>query len=97
MIVVFSSPSCVPCQVMKRDVFTSPAVKEVAEQFEWAYLDATEPINEEAVAMYRVYSLPHIQFLDAKGNLVAHMGYADAPTFAATLKHVLTIQPEKQK
>lgn len=93
MVVVFSSPGCVPCQVMKRDVFPSPGVKALQDQFEWAYLDTTLPIHEEAVSMFRVYQLPHIQFLDAKGNALAHIGYADAPTFAATLKHVLTLVP----
>jgi thioredoxin-related protein len=90
VILVFSAPWCPPCQAMKNDVYPSDAVKPFHDKFVWAYLDVDESRNEKLGAKYGVQGIPHIQFLDSKGNPIdKQVGSTTPEAFAKTLEGIL--------
>lgn len=90
MIVVFSAVWCPPCQMMKKDVYPSAAVKKLHEKFEWAYLDVDEDSNAAAAKKFGVNGIPHVQFLSKDGkDLGSQIGATSPEDFAASLEGVL--------
>jgi thiol:disulfide interchange protein len=90
VIVVFSAVWCPPCQMMKKEVYPSAAVKALHDKFEWAYLDVDEDSNAAAAKKYGVNGIPHIQFLSKDGkDLGNQVGSTSAEDFAHSLEGVL--------
>ncbi len=90
LIVVFSATWCGPCQAMKKDVYPSEAVKGLHDKFVWAYLDTDEKDNAKPAAEFKVSGIPHIQFLNSKGEAIdKQVGGTSPEAFAAKLNDVL--------
>ena len=90
MIVVFSAVWCPPCQMMKKEVYPSEAVKALQDKFEWAYIDVDEESNAPAAAKFGVQGIPHIQFLDKSGKDIGNqVGGTSPEDFASTLEKIL--------
>lgn len=91
LVVVFSASWCGPCQAMKKNVYPSEAIKGYHDKFIWAYLDVDDNSNDKAKEEFKVSSIPHIQFLNAKGEPIdKQIGGSAAPeNFAKTLDGVL--------
>lgn len=90
-IVVFSAVWCGPCQMMKKEVYPSAAVKPYHDKFVWAYLDTDEKVNDAAAEKFAVSGIPHIQFLDRDGKPVDKQIGSSAPEeFVAKLEGVLS-------
>ena len=90
MILVFSAVWCGPCQLMKKDIYPSAAVKPFHDKFEWAYLDADEDKNAALMKKFDVSGIPHIQFLSKSGkDLGSQIGATSAEDFANTLEKTL--------
>lgn len=89
-ILVFSAVWCGPCQLMKKEVYPSDAVKPFHDKFEWAYLDVDEDANAKPAQQFGVQGIPHIQFLDKNGkDIGSQIGATSPEDFAATLEKVL--------
>jgi thioredoxin-related protein len=90
VILVFSAVWCPPCQMMKKEVYPSEAVKKLHDKFEWAYLDVDEEANGKTAAKYGVQGIPHIQFLSKDGkDLGNQVGGTSPEDFASTLEKIL--------
>jgi thiol:disulfide interchange protein len=90
VIVIFSADWCPPCRQMKKEVYPSPQVAALKDQFVWAYLDIDQPSNRSAAAKHSVQGIPHIQFLNPNGrDLGKVVGGTSASAFASQLKSVL--------
>jgi len=90
VILVFSASWCPPCQMMKKEVYPSEAVKKLHDKFEWAYLDVDEEANGKTAAKYGVQGIPHIQFLSKDGkDLGNQVGGTSPEDFASTLEKIL--------
>ena len=91
LVVVFSAVWCGPCQVNKKKVYPSDAVKPYHDKFVWAYLDTDEEANSAIFKKFsKEGSIPHIQFLSKAGKaLDSHVGQTTPDEFAAKLKGVL--------
>lgn len=90
VVLVFSASWCPPCQAMKKDVYPSKEIQAYHDKFEWAYLDVDDNDNEKPAKEYGVSGIPHIQFVDAKGNkLDQQVGGNSAEAFAKRLDAVL--------
>ncbi len=93
-VIVFSAPWCSSCQEMKRKIYPAGPVKPYHDQFVWAYLNVEDPANFEANKKYQTAGLPHLEFLNAKGQSVARLlGKKDAKTLAAQLSAILPKTP----
>lgn len=75
----FSAPWCPPCQVMKHEVWTDPAVGEAVETNVIPYLvDVDLPLNRDLGARYEVEQIPALILIDAKGNVLKRGSYMTA-------------------
>lgn len=91
LLVVFSATWCGPCQVNKKKVYPSDAVKPYHDKFVWVYLDTDEEANG---AVFKKFSsegsIPFIQFLSKSGKAIdSHLGQTTPDAFATKLKGVL--------
>jgi thioredoxin 1 len=90
VIAVFSASWCGPCQMMKKDVYPSSAVKPFHDKFLWVYLDVDLPENQGLASKLGVGGIPDIRFLSAKGKeLGSQVGSTTPGDFANTLEGVL--------
>jgi thiol:disulfide interchange protein len=90
ILAVFSASWCGPCQMMKKNVYPTEAIKPYHDKFVWAYLDADDKDNEKAMKEFGVNGIPHIQFLSSDGKPVdKQVGASGADSFAKTLDGVL--------
>jgi thioredoxin-related protein len=90
IIAVFSAVWCGPCQMMKKEVYPSAAVKAYHDKFEWVYLDVDDKSNNTAAKKYEVNGIPHIQFIGSDGkDLGSQVGSTSPEDFANTLEQTL--------
>jgi len=90
LVAVFSASYCVPCQNLKKDVYPSPEVTALHDQFEWVYVeleDATEE-NEKASVKYQVESVPSIMVIKPDGSVAGRVEPNAPAIFAKNLKAV---------
>ena len=86
-VIIFSAPWCPPCQMMKRDVYPSPEVAAVKDQFVWAYLDVDLPQTGASAAKYGVRGIPAIYIVGKGEKTVSQrVGGVSAPEFGAWLR-----------
>lgn len=70
ILLVFTASWCPPCQAMKHEVWTDPAVRELAEsRYVPVLLDIDRPESRPAVGHYGVSSIPTIIVLNQKGDV----------------------------
>lgn len=94
VIAVFSAVWCGPCQMMKKEVYPSKAVKPFHDKFNWVYVDVDEASNEKVQTKFKVEAYPTLIFLNSNGKKVDELiGAADSSEFAKTLKGVLKKVP----
>lgn len=90
LVLVFSASWCPPCQMNKKQVYPSTAVKPYHDKFVWAYLDADAEANVAAMQKFGVTGIPHIQFLGKDGKALGNVVGGVAPEeFAKTLDATL--------
>jgi thiol:disulfide interchange protein len=90
MLVVFSATWCAPCQANKKKVYPSSSVKAYHDKFIWVYLDTDKKENAKVVQMFKVSSIPHIEFVSAGGKSIDKAIGGTTPTkFAKKLGQVL--------
>lgn len=71
MILIFSSPTCPPCNQMKEETWSHDDVrKKLQNDFVAVYLDVTKPENEEIRQRFSVRSWPTIIVTDPHGNVM---------------------------
>lgn len=84
VLLVFTASWCPPCQVMKHEVWTDPAVRKLAEtSYQPVLLDVDLEESRPAAQRYRVESIPTILVLDSKGEVQRH---ASSMSVSATLE-----------
>ena len=70
MILVFTGTWCVPCRIMKRQVWADEQVMAlVNRQFVPVAIDVNEPKNAETVAHYKIEGSPVTIITDSQGNV----------------------------
>lgn len=90
VVAVFSAVWCPPCQMMKKEVYPSEAIKPFHDKFVWVYIDTDEASNAKDALNYGVSGIPHIEFLSPAGKSLDKQIGASAPdSFAKTLEGVL--------
>ena len=95
VVLVFTASWCPPCQVMKKSVYPSDAVKEYHDKFVWAYLDVDDKDNDKPSEQYGVNPIPHIEFVDADGKPLVQkqVGSGSPEDFAKRLAGALAKAP----
>ena len=94
IIAVFSAVWCGPCQMMKKEVYPSKAVKPFHDKFNWVYIDVDEPANEKVQTKFKVEVYPTLIFLNSNGKKVDELiGGVEPGEFAEQLKGVLKKVP----
>jgi thioredoxin 1 len=90
LVAVFSASYCVPCQNLKKDVYPSPEVTALHDQFEWVYVELEEPTaeNEKAQIKYQVESVPSIMVIKPDGSVAGHVEPNAPALFAENLKTI---------
>lgn len=90
LVAVFSASYCVPCQNLKKDVYPSPEVTALHDQFEWVYVELEEPTeeNKKASTKYQVESVPAIMVIKPDGSVLGHVEPNAPAIFAENLKTV---------
>lgn len=90
LVAVFSASYCVPCQNLKKDVYPSPEVTALHEQFEWVYVELEEATeeNEKASVKYQVESVPAIMVIKPDGSVAGHVEPNAPAIFAENLRVV---------
>ena len=69
MILYFTGQWCVPCRIMKRQVWADDEVKtQVNTQFVPVAIDVGDPSNEATLARYNIGGAPATIVTDAEGN-----------------------------
>ena len=90
VLLVFSASWCPPCQANKKNVYPDATVKPYHDKFIWAYLDADDKANTDAMKKYGVSGIPHIQFLDKDGASVGSVTGGTSPSaFTGELDKIL--------
>lgn len=70
VLLVFTAAWCPPCQVMKHEVWTDPAVRQLVEsRYLPVLLDVDQPQSHPAARRYEVDSIPTILVLDSQGGV----------------------------
>lgn len=84
VLIAFTTSWCPPCQYMKKDVYTNPAVSKAAEAFVPIIID---PEKETALAdQYKITAYPTYIFLQPDGKIIeTTVGSASPEDFAAKL------------
>ncbi len=95
VVLVFTASWCPPCQVMKKSVYPSDAVKQYHDKFVWAYLDVDDKDNKTTAGQYGVNGIPHIEFVDAEGKSLVQkqVGSTSPENFAKKLADALAKTP----
>lgn len=71
MILFFTGKWCVPCRIMKRNVWADQQVDAVVKAgFTPLMVDLDDPIAAETVSLYRVGATPTTIFVDSKRNVL---------------------------
>lgn len=69
MVLYFTGEWCVPCRVMKRQVWADEEVKKsIDQQFIPVAIDVDEPENADVLKRYKIGGAPVTIIVDAKGN-----------------------------
>ncbi len=84
VLIAFTTSWCPPCQYMKKDVYTNPAVSKAAEAFVPIMID---PEKETALAdQYKITGYPTYIFLQPDGKIIeTAVGSMEPENFAAKL------------
>jgi len=84
VLIAFTTSWCPPCQYMKKDVYTNPAVSKAAEAFVPIMID---PEKETALAdQYKITAYPTYIFLQPDGKIIkTEVGSMAPEDFAAKL------------
>ncbi len=81
VLLVFTAAWCPPCQVMKHEVWTDPAVRQLAEsRYLPVLLDVDQSQNHPAARRYEVESIPTILILDSGGGITRRASTMGAST-----------------
>ena len=91
MILFFTGQWCVPCRIMKRNVWADQQVTAtVNAEFIPVLIDVDDPNSGEAMTHYRVGVTPITIVVDSKGNVLKHkqggIGKAEFLELIGTLK-----------
>lgn len=88
MILYFTGTWCVPCRVMKRQVWADEEVQAVVNaQFIPVAVDVDHPDNAEVLAHYQVGGAPVTIITDPQGNALRwHVGGIGKPEFLELLR-----------
>ena len=91
MILFFTGKWCVPCRIMKRNVWADQQVTAtVNAEFIPVLIDVDDPNSGEAMTHYRVGVTPITIVVDSKGNVLKHkqggIGKAEFLELIGTLK-----------
>ena len=71
MLLFFTGQWCVPCRIMKREVFADKEVmKAINAQVVPIMIDIDDPNSQELVKRYNIGGTPITIFTDAKGNVL---------------------------
>jgi thiol:disulfide interchange protein len=94
VVLFFTTPGCVPCQAMKRDVFSDPSVKRVLDA-NYVFLTVDSAEDPDTVAMYKVTAFPTNIVLSNTGQMQqVYIGPLSAVTYTAWLRNEF---PETRK
>jgi thioredoxin-related protein len=76
--------------MMKREVYPSSVVQEVAGSFNWVFYDVDDPANASVAQAYAVRAIPMIVLEDAQGKRLGQMVGGTTPeNFRAFLQKAL--------
>lgn len=86
VVLFFTTPGCVPCLAMKRDVFTDPNVKRVIDA-NYVFLTVDSSKDPDTVQMYKVTAFPTNIVLSNTGQMQqVYVGPLSAVTYTAWLR-----------
>lgn len=88
MLLFFTGKWCVPCRIMKREVFADKEVmKAINTQVIPVMIDIDAPKMKEFVEYYKIGTTPITIFTDSKGNVLDYaVGKIGKPKFLEMLK-----------
>lgn len=68
VLLIFSSADCPPCEIMKKKVFPSKAVRDLHDAVVWTYINVDEPSNTKIAEKYGAEMWPHMELVSSTGK-----------------------------